>query len=116
MQHFARVDEHDEETVPARDGCVVESAPLSLVLNGFVDVWQRTRPNDGYRGKKVDVSTVKAVEWLSAASGVSERAIRDLMKLKRPTTDLVVADALIAAIGCPQVFYDGTLEVRELPD
>lgn len=104
--------EEKTETVASRDGCVVGNDGLSLVLNVFVGAWEKTRPNEGHRfGKKPDVKNVRAVEWLSAESGVSERTIVDVIKEKSETTDLSVADALVAAVGCPEAFHDGRLEV-----
>lgn len=106
--------EKKTQTVAARDGCVVDGEPVAGMLNLFVDRWERTRPKStGHRsGRPADeVTNVRALEWLSENSGVSEWTIKKVMTGDRETVDLGVADALVAAVGRPEAFYDGTLHV-----
>lgn len=98
-------------TVAARDGCVVDSDPLAAILSGFVGSWERTRPkSEGHQRRAV--RPVGAIEWLVSESGVSEYRIQKVLDGSEAQVDLGVADALVAAVGCPEVFYDGTLEVK----
>lgn len=104
------------KTVASRDSFVVNSEPLSGILVGFVSQWERDRPKArGHtHGRPADeIVNVRATEWLSATSGIPEWKIKEVMRQKTPTTTLRIADALIAAVGCPEVFYDGTLTVLD---
>lgn len=104
------------KTVAARDSFVVESEPLSGLLVGFVNQWERNRPKArGHsHGRPSDeIVNVRATEWLAAESGIPEWKIREVIKQKTPTTTLRIADALVAAVGCPEAFYDGTLTVLD---
>lgn len=115
------------KTVRARDGCVVDSAPLAGLLLPFIDRWTQSRPATAGRfatGGNREQQPVTATGWLSAETGVSERTIQNIVKRDKDTgeskplartTELRIADALVAAVGRPEAFYDGTLEVRENP-
>ncbi len=101
--------------MPARDGCVVDSDPLAVIVNNFVGTWEQTRPKNAGRRvayQATGPTPVGAIEWLVAESGVSEYRIRKVLDGRDHQVDLGVADALVAAVGCPEVFYDGTLEVK----
>lgn len=110
----------------SRDGCVVDSQPLAGILIPFIDEWVRERPSTGgrfERGARTEVESVTATGWLSQETGISERTIQNLTRRdesgspapQAKTTELRIADPLVAAVGRPEVFYDGTLEIRENP-
>jgi hypothetical protein len=103
-----------EKTVAARDGCVVDSAPLSSILGDFVEEWKRTRPADT-RFSRNEIPVVSPIEYLSLETGIPERTIKNVVKGAYRTTELRIADALVAAIGRPEVFHDGTLSPFENP-
>lgn len=115
-------------SVPARDGCVVDSEPLAGLLSGFVEHWNRTRSPDAGRftksatTKRTEVTQVRVLEYLANETGVAEGTIEKLLHRDRTTgklsprtrsTELRIADPLVAAIGCPEAFHDGTLVIRE---
>lgn len=120
-------------TVPARDGCVVDSEPLAGLLNGFVQEWNRTRSADAGRYKttprmagrhRSEVAQVRVLEYLATETGLSEGTIEKLLHRDSTTgrlsprtrsTELRIADPLVTVIGCPEVFHDGTLQIRENP-
>lgn len=96
----------------------VRGAPLQALLVAFIDRWTQERPTGrrsrGESGRWTTDSTssfVTAVDYLVSESGVPRATIQRLtsgrMALAREST----ADALVAAIGCPQAFHDGTLQV-----
>lgn len=118
-------------TAPARDGCVVDSAPLAGLLNGFVQEWNRTRSADAGRYKttprhagrhRSEVAQVRVLEYLATETGLSEGTIEKLLHRDSRTgmlsprtrsTELRIADPLVTVIGCPEAFHDGTLTIRE---
>lgn len=87
----------------ARDGCVVETESLSALLAGG--------------------SRSRSTAWLAEATrrqdplgvGIPEATIENVVSARFRTTELRIADALVAAIGRPEAFHDGTLEVRPNP-
>lgn len=122
-------------TVSSRDGFVVESAPLSAMLRTFVDTWNRDRPCSAHRfqgefardagqarwsgdyqaAEPADTGALLgAVSYLAQESGVSETTIKHLIGsgCRSEATRLSIADALVSALGQPQAFHDGTLEVK----
>ena len=117
-------------TTVARDGCVVASESLAEILLPFLDGWSRERPAVGGRfeagsAQRTTVTYVTGAEWLARETGVPEKTIRGLAsrdaetgrpKPRNPTTELRIADALVAAVGRPEVFHDGTLEVLKNPN
>lgn len=118
------VDKPDPETPRARDKFVVCTEPLSGLVCVFVDNWHRQRPPDGGRfgagGERAEATTMSAIEWLEERTLLPRKTIKSVAardpatgkpRGRRATTDLRVADALVAAIDQPQVFYDGTLRV-----
>jgi hypothetical protein len=109
------VDEKRPSTVAARDGCVVSGASLSGLLSGFVTRWERSRNGDGSVNYASEIPTVSAIEWLAGETGIPERTIKNVVNGAYHTTELRIADALVAAVGCPEAFYDGTLEVSPNP-
>lgn len=106
-----------------RDPCVVDTAPLSQLVRTYADGWRRSRPSlKGRRHGRVDllskgyVEPVGPYEFLASETGLPEAKIRAVGNPNRnPTTELRVAEAIVAAIGEPGMFYDGTLEVRPNP-
>lgn len=109
-----------------RDGCIVRTAPLAAVVTGFIDDWKRTRPHSSNPGQKrrsgeLPDTAYGAEEWLEYQTGcqgfpVSRDRIRLITRTSAPkTTELRVADALVGAIGRPELFHDGTLEVEVNP-
>lgn len=100
-----------------RDGCCVETAPLARVLEEFVDDWRRKRPptSGRYNGGRetTDVEPIGPYAWLALDTGLREAEIRRVRNPeRRPLTELRVADALVASIGEPGMFLDGTLNIR----
>lgn len=109
-----------DDCVVARDGCVVETAPLAEVLSGFVQRWNRDRPplNSGRFAPgqtRTEVTTVSAYEYLAQETQLGTRVIERIAKNRSKLTELRVADALVTAIERPEVFVDGTLTVMENP-
>lgn len=112
----------------ARDGCVVPTEPLADLLNGFASRWRRQRPvtagQFAQRQQRTEVTFVGPVDWLSAETQrlavegghpVSAEAITRILRRRSRVTELRTADALVAALGCPEVFHDGTLEIQPNP-
>lgn len=109
----------------ARDGCVVPTEPLSHLLRGFVDEWNRERPSTGGRfapkNLRTEVAVLGAVEWISQETQIPEPTIQNLLPSKKTGqprhrhTELRIADAVVQAIGKTQAFHDGTLEVLPNP-
>lgn len=111
----------------ARDGCVVATEPLSQLLSGFVADWNRTRPStagrfSSDRGRRreaepePDVSTVGAVAWVAAEAGLPKDTVQNVVAARYRTTELRVADPIVTAIGRPEAFHDGTLEIMPNPN
>lgn len=96
-------------TVRAHDCFVVESAPLSEMLRTFVASWER-QPS---RAPSAGGEPVSAIRHLAEQSGVPVRTLTKLtmQRPQNPTTALDTADALVTAIGHPEAFHDGTLQV-----
>lgn len=109
----------------ARDGCVVPTEPLAEMLRGFVSSWDREPMGGRFAGKRKEpeVKTTGAVRWLAEESGVKEDTIWNVVSARSRTTTLSIADALVTAIGRPDVLADGvhptnaggTLEIRANP-
>lgn len=90
------------------------------LLEGFVRRWALERPprragQFAAGGERSGVEFVAAVDWLASAAGVERHDIENLMRRRTRTTELRIADPLVAAIGAPQALYDGTLDVRPNP-
>lgn len=105
----------------ARDSCVVPSGPLAEMLHRFVTDWNRDRPRASGQFDHAQTrheGPVSAVHWLAAESGVPESTIQNIVAEAGPRyhyVELRTADSLVAAIGRPDVFYDGnppTLQVQ----
>lgn len=114
----------------ARDGCVVEAAPLAVMVDGFVRDWNRTRPpassSFAEGGSRRQAPPVGAITWLARETGIPKPTIQNLIRPSGPryrTVELRIADALVTALGCPEVLADGkwpknlggTLEIRPNP-
>jgi hypothetical protein len=101
-----------------RDGCVVATEPLAALVTAFVEAWRVNRPSTGGRfgdADRVEVPTLGAIAWLANESGVKPDTIQNVASRRYRTTELRVADAIVSALGCPQVFHDGTLTIRPNP-
>lgn len=115
----------------ARDGCVVPTEPLAHALGGFMRERNRLVGSGtgrfGHRAapakQEAPVPLVGAYEWLEAETrlhdpdgrGVSRKTIKRIVGGQTTITDYRIADMLVAAIGRPELFHDGTLEVFENP-
>lgn len=121
------VSELEGHATVARDGCVVRTEPLADLLTGFVSRWRVHRPATAGQFTSTErgsaVSAVGPVAWLEQETrqhdpdrrGVPAGTIERIMGRRSPTTELRTADALVSAIGCPEAFHDGTLEIRPNP-
>lgn len=99
-----------------RDGCVVESRALSALLSSFIEEWRKTRPIEpSKRFARRAIVAVSPIEYLSLETGIPERTIKNVVHCAYHTTELRIADPLVAAMGRPEVFYDGTLTVQPNP-
>lgn len=114
----------------ARDGCVVDTEPLSELVHGFVSRWNRDRPQRSGQFRKrsaapaaakeqqPDVDPIGAVAWLAQETGLPRDTIQNIAA--RPpryrTTGLAIADSLVSALGRPEAFHDGTLSIRPNPN
>lgn len=104
---------------PEPDALAVDTGPLAGILTEFVTGWRRDRPMKGSGFRKPDPSDVEpvpALAWLERETGLSRD---DLRRAQRPDdnpyTELSVADAIVASIGQPGMFHDGTLTVVPNP-
>lgn len=125
-------------TTRARDGCVVDTSPLAQVIAGFVSDWNlaRGRPDRSHRrfGLIASVSppeedvALGALRWLSDEThrrgfAVPVKTIQNIARLgpdgrpspRNRTTELRIADALVAVIERPDLFHNGTLTIRPNP-
>ena len=101
-----------------RDPCVVDTPPLAAELQAYVKRWRRDRPTTTgqFAGtNRCDCSPLGAVSYLAQETGLPKRTIQRVVAGTRMTTELRVADALVWAIEQPQLFHDGTLQVRPNP-
>jgi hypothetical protein len=111
---------HQVDLGGGRDPCVVDTEPLAEIVRTFASNWRRSRPSisgryDG-QGLRVAVEPIGPYEALAAQTGLPESRITSLLNpARKPTTELRVAEAIVAAIGEPGMFYDGTLTVRPNP-
>lgn len=97
----------------ARDCFVVATSELSPVVRAFVTDWNRRRPSDGGkvtvgRVRRQRATFVGAYSWLAQESGVSEATIRDVHRgeARRRWTPLAEADAIVTALGRPDLLVD----------
>ena len=102
------------------DPCVVATEPLCNVVREFVEDWLKTRRSRKGQWESADhagdVDPVSPYTWLAFDTGLPEPEIRKLRNPARyPVTELRVADAIVASIGNPVMFHDGTLEPRPNP-
>lgn len=111
------------------DGCLVPTPPLAEILDRFFAQWKKDRPSTGGQfcgGSTDDVAPIRAAEWLASEAKmwsetdqryypVSESTIRNIVDRKYRMTELRVADALVTALGRPELFYDGTFRVFPNP-
>lgn len=97
---------------------MVESAPLAKMLLEFMADWNKKRPPNAGRFANGDPARLGPVEWLSAETALSRGTISNLTTFvvdvatgqARPryrTTELWIADLIVAALNCPEVFHDG---------
>lgn len=86
------------------------------MLLPFIDRWERTYADDPVFG-----GTLTATGFLAEKTGLSERTIQNITKRNRDTgapaphtrtTELRIADPLVAAVGRTEAFFDGTLQVK----
>lgn len=103
-------------TVRARDGCVVETAQLGVLLRSFVGhhgpaaAGQFAQGGDDARVE----AQVSALAWLEAETGICEGHLEVLMRdpPRYRTTELWIADRIVTAIERPEAFHDGSLRVH----
>lgn len=111
------------------DGCLVPTGPVADLLDRFFADWKRERPPTGGQFSAAgcdELGPIRALEWLanearmwsetsSAWTPVSESTIQNIVDRRYRMTEFRVADALVSALGRPELFYDGTLEVFPNP-
>jgi hypothetical protein len=100
---------------------------LADLLNGFASRWRTSRPATAGRfapsRQRTEVPFMGPVDWLVQETrhadpdmvGVSPGTIERIMGKRSKTTELRTADALVSAIGCPEAWHDGTLEIQPNP-
>lgn len=101
-------DGYVSEEPGARDGCIVDTAPLAVVVRGFIS--SQGLEQAGRR-------------WLAERSGIHEDTIENIAAARSAVTELRVADALLTALERPDLLSDGklprntggTLEIRPNP-
>lgn len=100
---------------PEPDKLAVDTVPLAGILTEFVTGWKRDRPMRGSGFRRIDPSDVEpvpAMAWLERETGLSREDLRRAQRPgDHPYTELGVADAIVASIGEPGMFHDGTLSV-----
>lgn len=95
---------------------------------GFVSRWQQRNPSTsgrfGRAGSRQEPTT-GALKWLSNETGIPIGTIANLTSKRKdgsgrlgrnPMTELRTADALVAALGHPESFHDGTLPIMVNPN
>jgi hypothetical protein len=112
-----KIAETEADRRAEQDDEVVCREPLHHIVTVFVARWNRDRPPMGGQWAGADrarsaAAHVSALEYLSENSGVPRGTIENLTrsKARSPVVPYDVADALVAAIGCTDVMFDGTLE------
>lgn len=109
------VAEHDRREREKTEEVVCRE-PLRRIVTGFVASWNRERPPVGGQfaenQRRSSTVHVSAVEWLSSNSGIPRGTIENITRAseRSAVVSYDVADALVGAIGRPELMYDGTLE------
>lgn len=113
----------------ARDAFVVHTDSLSNLLHDFVSTWERSRGRQtggtfATGNQRQEIVPIGPLSWLETESGISRHQIGNIVRRDKEGnrlpprtrfTELRVADSLVAAVGRPDAFYDGTLDVIENP-
>lgn len=84
-----------------RDPCVVDTDTLAALVGAFTSTWTAGASN--------------AITWLASRSSVSEKTIENIVSRRTLTTELRIADPIVAACGRPDLIHDGTIPVRPNP-
>lgn len=103
-----------------RDGCVVETAPLARAVTDFCKRWNVSRgPSAGEFGTSPEQSSVGPVDYLADRTRIPKSTIQELTSKRCASetgrsrrTELRIADALVTAIGRPEMLHDGTLTIE----
>lgn len=102
-----------------RDGCAVDAYAVAALLQTFVRDWNRERPpTEGKfegRAARDRIDAVRPYDYLSEQTGIKPRTLERLAAARSRHVELRVADQIVAALGCPQVFQDGTLTIVPNP-
>lgn len=103
------------------DGCLVPTAPLSVVVSEWLSQWNHDRPQTAGRFSSAygdAVCPIRGVDWLADESGVPEGTIQRIVSQRSRGTELRIADALVQAIDRIDLFNDGdppTLQIYANP-
>lgn len=126
---------------PKRNGhdpCAVQTRPLARLITEYEHRWRRQRPNVTRRfaapGDR-PVPYLDPLEALAISARLpldrlvavrsrydphSKKSVAQILRLAGVlggrTTELKVADTLVAALGRPEAFHDGTLHVLPNPE
>lgn len=96
---------------------MVPTDPLADVVKNFLHRWSVERPSNNGRfangEARTEVTFIGGAEWLAMETGVPRDKIQSITQRRQPMTELRIADALVSAIGRPDLL--GTLPVMPNP-
>lgn len=99
----------------SHDRYVVDTAPLSRMVNRFVEEWRLTRPSSGGICGETSATALRpigAISYLSRESGLPRDTIRRVKEGRTQTTEFRIAEPIVTgALALPNAFHDGTLVV-----
>lgn len=107
--------------LPAAVEARVPTDALTPLVQGFVQDWNRQRPDAGQRAiqathERGEVRSMGAIRWLeqetaAAGAAVSKHQLERIARGRTRTTDFSTADAVLTALGLPHALHDGSVPV-----
>lgn len=95
----------------SRDCFCVSTEPLAAVVNSYAARWREQHQPFSSRTPQLRFDSV-----LGGWAGLPARQVQRVMYREQPTTPLAVADAIVTALGQPELLSDDeTLGVRPNP-